>query len=308
MKTLVTGATGLIGTHLLPHLEDVVVLSRNAARAREQLAWHSSLSVHGWDAEKEPAPADAFRGVDAVIHLAGEPVADGRWSEERQRRIRDSRVIGTRHLVDTLLSLSQAPKVLVSGSAVGIYGDRADETLDEDSPLGRDFLADVCAGWEREALRAEQAGLRVVTVRTGVVLSADGGALAKMLTPFKMGVGGRLGHGRQWMPWIHIADEVGLLLHAATHDTVTGPMNAVSPNPARNADFTKTLAGVLRRPAVFPVPALALKTLFGDMSQVLLASQRVAPKVARDTGYTFQFPELSVALGDCLRAQGTKAA
>lgn len=288
-----TGATGLIGRRLIPHLAEPVVLSRDPKLARATLA---GVRAHPWTPEVGPPPADAFDGIDVVVHLAGEPVAGGRWTVERKRRIRDSRLLGTRHLVAALANLPCRPRVLVSASAVGYYGDRGDETLDETAPAGQGFLAELTVEWEREALAAEELGLRVVCVRTGIALSRDGGALPKMLPVFCAGLGGKLGHGRQWMPWIHIDDEIGLLLHAMNEPRLRGAVNAVGPHPVTNATFTRSLAQVLRRPAIFPVPKLALRVALGEMSQLLTASQRVMPSQAEQTGYHFLYPELEGAL------------
>jgi hypothetical protein len=289
MRALVTGATGWIGRRLLERLQDPVILSRNPEKAAGGKAFR-------WGPAFERPPAEAFEGIDTVFHLAGEPVAGGRWTAERKQRIRDSRIQGTRYLVDAIRDLPAKPAVLVSASAVGYYGHRGEETLDESAGPGHDFLADVCQQWEAEAARAGEAGVRVVTPRIGIVLGRGGGALAQMLTPFKLGVGGRLGDGRQWMPWVHLDDVVGLLLHAAQNSSVSGPMNATAPAPVRNADFTKTLASVLHRPAIFPVPVFGLKLMFGEMSDILLASQRVTPRVAQQTGYQFRYTDLREAL------------
>jgi uncharacterized protein (TIGR01777 family) len=294
MRAVVTGATGLIGRALLPHLlPPVAVLSRDEKRAAKLLG---GVEVHRWDPEEGPAPPQAFRGADVVFHLAGEPAAEGRWTPEKKRRIHDSRVVGTRNLVAGLAAVEKRPKVLVSASAVGYYGDRGDETLDENAAPGRGFLADVCEGWEREAMAAAQLGLRVVCVRVGVVLSLAGGALPRMLPAFRMGAGGRLGNGAQWMPWIHLEDIVGILLHASRTDALRGPLNGVAPSPVTNADFTSALARAVHRPALLPVPAIALRIAFGEMSEILMSSQRVVPRLARETGYAFRHPALDAAL------------
>ena len=238
--------------------------------------------------------------MEAVFHLAGESVAEGRWTAAQKARIRDSRVVGTRNLVQGIAQVSDRPRVLVSASAVGYYGDRGEEELTESASPGRDFLADVCVAWEKEALAAEKLGVRVVTERTGIVLGAGGGALAKMLTPFKLGAGGPLGNGRQWMPWVHVSDLARLYLHAAEHESIRGPMNAVAPHPVRNSEFTKALGRQLRRPAFMPAPYLGLRLLFGEFAQVLFASQRVVPQVALDTGFTFQYPDIAAALKEIL--------
>lgn len=293
MRALVTGATGFIGRALLKRLDQVVVLSRNAGRARHELP---GAEVHGWDPLAGPAPAEAFRGVDAVFHLAGEPVAEGRWTAEKKRKLMASRDEGTRNLVRGIEAASQRPPVLVSASAVGYYGSRGDEVLDETAAAGSDFLAEVCVAWENASHGARELGVRVVNPRIGIVLGAGGGALAKMLTPFKLGLGGRLASGKQWMPWVHVDDLVGMLLHAVEHAQLDEPMNAVAPNPVTNREFTRALARVLHRPAVFPVPAFGLKVLMGDFGEVLLASQRVVPRVAERTGYQFKHPNLEAAL------------
>ncbi len=296
MRALVTGATGFIGRRLVSKLEGPVVLSRDP---RSGVPWNP---VAG------PPPAEAFRDVQVVFHLAGDPVAEGRWTAEKKERIRQSRVLGTRHLVQAIESLSVRPRVLVSASAVGVYGDRGDEVLDESAAPGADFLAEVCRAWEAEACRARDLGVRVVTIRTGIVLG-KGGALAKMLLPFRIGLGGRLGSGTQWMPWIHIDDEIGLLLHAAERDEVAGPMNASAPEPVSNLEFARTLGRVLRRPAILPAPRAALGLAFGaEKAAMLLGSQRAVPRAAERTGYRFRFSQIEPALRavvDELQAVGT---
>ncbi len=292
MRALITGATGFIGRRLLERI-DAVVLSRNPADAQRRLG---NVEVHGWEPMAGPPPAEAFRGVEAVFHLAGEPVAEGRWNADKKRRIMDSRKLGTTNLVKGLEQLSERPPVLVSASAVGYYGSRGDEVLDESAPPAHDFLAEVCVEWEKASQRATAFGMRVVNPRTGIVLDAGGGALGKMLLPFKLGLGGRLASGNQWMPWIHLDDLIGLFLHAAAHHEVSGPMNAVAPNPVTNREFTRTLAAALHRPAMFPAPGAMLKLAIGEFAEVLLASQRVMPRVAERTGYLFQYPDLAGAL------------
>jgi uncharacterized protein (TIGR01777 family) len=295
MRILVTGATGLIGKTLCRVLSndghEIVVLSRRVETARVV----PGARAFRWNAEAEPPPAEAWEGVEAVIHLAGEPVAE-RWTDEHKRRIRDSRVKGTRNLVEGMGRLAAAPKVLVSGSAVGFYGNRGDERVDEWSEAGQGFLSDVCVEWEHEAEQAQKLGTRVALVRIGVVLAQEGGALDKMLLPFKLGLGGRLGDGRQWFPWIHLDDIVGIIRHALINPQVTGPINGIAPGIVNNAQFTKELAAALHRPTFFPVPELALKILMGEMAEVVLASHRVIPKVALDTGYEFKHPNLGPAL------------
>jgi hypothetical protein len=294
MKALVTGATGFVGRALCARLSGaVVVLSRNPDRARQ---WLPGVTAFGWDPLRDAAPVAAFDGVDAIFHLAGEPVAGGRWTAGRRQRIHDSRVIGTRNLVEGIRGLAVRPRVLVSASAVGYYGSRGDEVLEEGATPATGFLPDVCRAWEHEAAAAEALGVRTVLVRTGLVLGRGGGALKPMAMAFRFGFGGRLGDGRQWMPWIHLDDEIGLLVHAAEHDAVRGAMNAVGPAPVRNADFTRALASAVHRPAFMHAPAFALRLLLGEMSGILLASQRAAPAVATRTGYRFQHTEIGAAL------------
>jgi len=279
----ITGATGFIGRYL------VQSLSRDGHSVR-------ALSRAAWDIFAGEPPAESLAGADAVIHLAGVPVAQ-RWTRSTKKQILDSRVVGTHHLVTALSTLSQRPEVLVCASAIGIYGDRGDEILTEASPIGQGFLADVCNRWESEADLAESLGIRVVKLRIGIALGRKGGALEKMLPPFRAFLGGRLGAGSQWMSWVHVADIVGIIRHAIDQP-VHGAINATAPNPVRNIEFTHQLGTALHRPAIFPVPGMALKVLFGEMSEVLLASQRVLPKVAESAGYRFEFPELGAALRD----------
>jgi len=293
MHALVTGATGFVGRRLLEKLERPVVLSRRAEGPTELAG---KATFHRWDADREPAPRSALDGIDTVFHLAGEPVAEGRWTREKKRRIHDSRIVGTRNLVESLAALPERPKALISASAVGYYGSRGDEILTEESAAGRDFLADVCVGWEREAMRARELGIRVVCLRIGIVLGPGGGALAKMLPIFKLGLGGRLADGTQWMPWVHLDDVVGLLLHGAQRDGLAGPINGVGPTPVTNREFTKVLAGVLHRPAIFPAPAFGLRLALGEFADILLASQRVVPQVAQASDYKFRYSDLAAAL------------
>jgi uncharacterized protein (TIGR01777 family) len=301
MKALVTGATGFVGPRLLRLLDAPVVLSRDPERARATLG-HRVGRVVRWNPAEGPPPPEAFDGIDAVFHLAGESVSAGRWTAAQKARIRDSRVVGTRHLVQGIAQAERKPEVLVSASAVGYYGDRGDEELTESAPPADDFLGRVCVEWEQEALSASALGVRVVTARTGIVLGAGGGALGKMLTPFRLGAGGPLGNGRQWMPWIHVADLARLYVHAAEHrqPTISGPVNAVAPNPVRNSEFTKALGRAVHRPAFMPAPYLGLRLVFGEFAQVLFASQRVIPRVALDTGFIFQFPDIDGALREIL--------
>ncbi|MDZ4821662.1 MAG: TIGR01777 family oxidoreductase [Planctomycetota bacterium] len=298
MRALVTGATGFVGTQLLRQLDRPIVLTRNVERAKQSLTGLNATAF-AWDPMQGPPPAEAFDGVDVVFHLAGESVAAGRWTNSRKKAIRESRVQGTRNLVEGLIAAHNRPRVLVSASAIGYYGSRGDEVLNEDSTPADDFLAEVCVAWEREAHRATQVGVRVVPMRIGLVLG-KGGALSKMLPPFKFGLGGKLGNGQQWMSWVHVADAVGLLLHAAKDESVDRAMNTVAPHAIRNAEFTTTLASELHRPAIFPLPYFAARAIFGEFAQVLFASQRIEPHVATQTGYQFQFPKLQLALHEIL--------
>jgi uncharacterized protein (TIGR01777 family) len=295
----ISGASGLIGRRLLKLLakdgHSLTALSRHAGT---NLPPGVRLSV--WDAARGEPPADGIRNADAVIHLAGVPVAQ-RWNARVKDEIRESRVAGTRNLVQGLAKLPRKPQVLICSSATGYYGSRGDELLSESSAPGNDFLSEVCVAWENEARAAEAAGIRVVRVRTGIVLDARGGALPKMLPPFKMGVGGKLGSGKHWMSWIHL-DDLAALFQFVLVNPISGPVNGVAPNPVTIADFTKTLAAAVHRPAVFPVPPFALHGLFGEMGDMLLASQRVAPKAAQSAGFIFRFPELAPALADALKA------
>ncbi|HEV3417902.1 MAG TPA: TIGR01777 family oxidoreductase [Pirellulales bacterium] len=302
MRALVTGATGFVGQRLLERLERPVVLSRDPDLAMKALGrFHVAAAL--WNPMAgPPPPAQLFEGVDVIFHLAGEPIAGGRWTKARKQRICDSRVVGTKHLIDGLAKLQRPPPVLVSSSAVGYYGSRGDEVLTESSAPGDDFLADVCIAWEKAALEAERLGVRVVLSRTGVVLGR-GAALEKMLVPFKLGLGGRLGSGKQWMPWIHLDDLVGLLLFAAERETIRGPMNSVAPTPITNREFTRSMARAVHRPAFLPAPYFGMRLLFGEFASILFASQWVIPEVAQQQGYKFQYPELDEALAEILRPQ-----
>jgi hypothetical protein len=298
LKIAITGASGFIGRRLLKTFakdgHSLHVLTRHAGT---NLPPNVRLSV--WDAAKSEPPEEALRDADAVIHLAGENIAQ-RWTDQAKRRIRESRVAGTRHLISALAKLPRKPAVLACGSAIGYYGSRGDETLTEASAPGAGFLPDLCVEWEREAQAAESLGIRVARIRTGVALDARGGALKKMLPAFRFGLAGKLGDGRQWMSWIHLED-LAALFKFVIEISVAGPINAVSPNPVANADFTRALARALHRPALIPAPAFALRLALGEMSEVLLASQRVIPAAAQSQGFRFRFAELGAALGDLLK-------
>jgi uncharacterized protein (TIGR01777 family) len=294
VKVTVTGASGRIGSLLVERLrergDEVTILSRGGGDGTLR-----------WDPAARPAPSDALRGRDAVVHLAGEDVAQ-RWTAAAKQRIRESRELGTRNLVAGLRGVPDdvRPHVLVSASASGYYGPRGDDRVTEADGPGQDFLAEVCVAWEAEARAAEALGMRVVRIRTGVVLDKDGGALAKMLPPFRLGVGGPVAGGRQWMPWIHRDDEVGILLAALDGKAWSGPVNACAPNPATNRDFSKALGRALHRPAVAPVPAAAIKLLYGEMAQIVITGVRMVPKRATELGYAFAHPELDEALASAL--------
>jgi uncharacterized protein (TIGR01777 family) len=299
MNVTVSGASGFIGRRLVEKLlaagHSVHVLSRNP-----RAAVPAGAAVSQWDPMVGAPPRASLEGADAVVHLAGEPVAQ-RWTEVAKARIRGSRVIGTGRLVDALAALERRPAALVCASAIGIYGDRGDETLTETSRPGSGFLAEVCVEWEKQAQRAATLGMRVASVRIGIVLAKHGGALAKMLPPFRGFAGGRMGSGRQWMSWIHLDDLAALIAWTLEHP-VEGAVNGTAPNPVTNSEFTAALAGALHRPAIFPVPEFALRAIFGEMSQVLLASQRVQPEAALGSSFRFHFPELRPALEDVLKA------
>ena len=297
MTVMITGATGLIGRRLLQDFPGAVITSRRPEGAKAQFP---EAEVIGWPLSSGQELSG--EGPETVFHLAGEPVAGSRWSEERMRRIRASRVEGTRELVDWLAQLPQRPKTLVCASAIGFYGDRGDEELTEQSAAGDSFLAEVCEAWEAEAMRAESLGIRVVCLRIGIVLSKEGGALKEMLPPFKFGVGGPLGNGQQWMAWIHIDDIVGLLKHAADGQ-YSGVINGVAPEPVRNTAFSKALGKALGRPSFMRAPKFALRMALGKMSAIVLASQRVLPQRALSLGYRFQYPALDAALEHCLRSE-----
>ncbi len=300
MNVTITGATGLIGTKLVAALkargDAVTVLSRNPAKAQEALG----VEAVAWDPAAGPAPAGALSARDAVVHLAGEPVAQ-RWNAKVKAAILASRETGTRNLVAGIAAAEPKPTVLVSSSAVGYYGKHGDERVPESSPAGTDFLADVCVRWEREADLAEGLGLRVVKIRTGVVLDAAGGALKTMLPAFKAGVGGPVAGGAQYMPWIHVDDIVGLYLKALEDTSWSGAYNGAAPEPATNKEFSTALGKALHRPSVAPVPKLAIKLLYGEMAEIVTDGQRAVPERPLAGGYTYQQAELLPALENALR-------
>lgn len=291
MDVVVSGATGLVGSALSEELRDkghrVISLSRSRPSSEDTIRWDPSSG------RIDPS---RFEGVDAVVHLAGENIV-GRWSEEKKRRIRDSRVQGTRLLAETIAGLSEKPQAMVCASAIGYYGDRGDELLREESDPGDAFLSDVVVEWEAAAEPAREAGIRVANLRFGIVLSPEGGALGTTLPLFKLGGGGKVGSGRQWWSWVALDDVVGALVHALEDDSVEGPVNVVAPNPMTNAEYTKVLGDVLNRPTLLPAPAPALRVVLGQVAdELLLASARVEPAGLKETGYDFRYPELEGAL------------
>ena len=291
MRVLVSGGTGLVGRPACDALRAaghaVTIVSREPGRVPARAI--------GWDGLRAAMPE-----TDAIVNLAGESIASGRWTAARKAAMRSSRVEATRALVDAVAAASARPKVLVNASAIGYYGAHRDEPLDETAAPGADFLARVCVEWEAEARRAEALGLRVVLLRLGVVLAPDGGALSAMLLPFRAGLGGAIGGGRQWMSWVHRDDVVGLLREAVGNAEYAGPVNATSPNPVTNRDFTRALGRALHRPTVLPVPGIGLRLLLGEMATMLLTGQRVLPKAAERLGYAWQQPELPAALERCV--------
>jgi uncharacterized protein (TIGR01777 family) len=294
-RILVSGASGPIGAALLPSLQArgcaVSRLVRGAATSADQIVWNPAL----------PLSADSVSGFDAVIHLAGESIV-GRWTEAKKRRILDSRSQGTGHLSEAVAKAGRSPQVFISASAVGYYGNRGDEILREDSPSGEGFAAAICRQWEAATQTSTAAGIRTVQMRLGVVMSANGGALQKMLLPFGLGLGGCLGNGRQWWSWVSVDDVVGAIHHVLNNDSLEGPVNTVAPVPVTNAEFTRTLAGVLKRPAFVPMPAFAVRLVFGEMGdELFLASERVEPAKLSASGYRFKHPELRAALEQILK-------
>lgn len=293
-RVLVSGASGTVSKALLPSLAasgyEVIRLTRGPASSKDQISWDPA----------KPLPAGLVDGFEAVIHLAGESII-GRWTEAKKRRIIASRSLGTRHLAQALAQASQRPRVLISASAIGYYGNRGDEVLREESSIGEGFTAEICRQWEAATQPAVDAGIRTVQLRISVVLSHDGGAVNEMLVPFRLGLGGKMGSGRQWWSWIHVKDLVGAIHHILKND-LHGPVNACSPNPVSNAEFTKALASAVHRPAIFPIPAFVVRTIFGQMGDELwLASQRVEPAKLKASGYQFQYPEIRQAMQDVVK-------
>ncbi|MDX1982629.1 MAG: TIGR01777 family oxidoreductase [Bryobacteraceae bacterium] len=298
MQIAITGGSGFLGKRLISSLEAASHTVRMLGRSRP--AWLAPQhAFFAWDAMAGAAPSAAIDGVQAVIHLAGEPVAQ-RWTAAAKDRMWRSRVEGTNNLLKAIEASATRPPLLISASAVGYYGFRGEELLVEDSAAGTGFLPELSVAWEKASQAATRLGVRVVNPRIGIVLGVEGGALQQMLPPFRMGVGGRIGDGRQWMSWIHVDDMIGLLLFYLAQPDSSGPVNATAPKPVRNSEFTEALGRVLHRPAILPVPGFALRILFGEMAAVILGSQRVEPARALRDGYRFLYPELAGALENLL--------
>ncbi len=292
MKVLITGASGLIGQALQKSFTEKGYEMLLASRKEPTDEGHIQ-----WDIDTGFADPEKLEGIDAVVHLAGENVSGLRWTEDKKKAIRDSRVLGTRSVVDAISKLKKRPKVFIAASAIGFYGERGEEEVTESSAAGDNFLAEVSKAWESESRRAEDAGIRTVLLRTGIVLSKDGGALSTMLLPFKLGVGGVVGSGKQWMSWISLDDQVAVINFAIENENLRGAVNAVSPNPVINHDFTKTLGEVLYRPTFLPLPEFAVSMVFGEMGDaLLLASTKVLPKRLEDAGFKFKYPDLKAAI------------
>ncbi len=298
MRVLVTGGTGLIGRALCRALiargDDVIVLSRAPERHAHRMPKEATLLA--WDGQTPEGWGDVVESVDAVVNLAGANIAEGRWTESRKRLLRESRLNAGRALVAAIGAASEKPRVLIQASAVGYYGPRGDEIVTEETPPGSDFLARLAVDWEASTREVEAWGVRRPIIRTGVVLSLEGGALPRMLPPFKLGLGGPLGRGRQWFPWIHLEDEVQAILFLLDREDAQGPYNLTAPNPVRNEEFTRILGQLLHRPTVFRVPAFALRLLFGEMAVVLLEGQRAVPQRLLEAGYTFHYEDVRNAL------------
>ncbi|MBZ5662230.1 MAG: TIGR01777 family oxidoreductase [Acidobacteriia bacterium] len=304
MRILVSGSTGFLGTAAIEALEhDGHTIARlmRPQTSRHKTPGGAEQAV-AWDPVAGTFDAAAAEGADALVHLAGASIADGRWNVSRKNLLRTSRIDATRHLMGALGKLQRPPRVIVGASAVGYYGSRGDETLGETSAPGNDFLAALCQEWERETARGAEFGARVVGLRFGIILAAHGGALPQMMTPIKLGVGGRLGTGRQWMSWVTLEETVRVVQFALANAGLTGPVNVVAPNPVQNSEFTRVLARTLHRPALFPAPAFALRLALGEMADgLLLSSQKVTPAKLVNAGFQFLQPELAGALGKVLR-------
>ncbi len=295
MNILITGGTGFIGSALSRGLRDaghsVVLTTRRQTDSSEMLTWNPP----------ELIPTDIISNFDAVVNLAGESIASGRWTMARKERLVSSRIDTTKALVQSMKNAGPGPGVLLSASAIGYYGPRGAEYVTEKTPPASDFLADLCKAWETEALKAEETGVRVVLLRTGIVLGAGGGALAQMVVPFKLFIGGHIGSGEQWLSWIHMDDEVGIIRHALENGSVSGPVNMTAPDPVTNKEFSSALGKALGRPSWLPVPGFVLKIALGELGQIALTGQRVIPEKALETGYEFKYPEVNGALKDIFR-------
>jgi uncharacterized protein len=308
MRILVSGSTGFLGTALVETLvgqgHTIIPLVRPGTAQKDVAGPRDKVirQIIAWDPVAGRFDTAGAEGADALVHLAGASIAGGRWNAARKELLRTSRIDATRHLIGALGTLQRPPRVIVAASAIGYYGDRGEETLTEASAPGNDFLPEICREWEAEAARAALFGARVVNLRSGIILAAHGGALPRMVLPFKLGAGGRLGNGRQWMSWVTLRETVSIIQFALTTPGLAGPVNVVTPNPARNSEFTKVLAKTLHRPGLFPAPAFALRLALGEMADaLLLASQKVMPAKLADSGYRFSRPDLAGALADVLR-------
>ena len=304
MRILISGSTGFLGTSLIETLtregHTIARLVRPESEKRNSTG--GDAQAVRWDPVAGQFDAAAAEGADALVHLAGASIADGRWTDARKNLLRSSRIDATRHLIEALSKLRKPPRAIVAASAIGYYGSRGDETLTETSAPGNDFLATTCREWEAETARGAQFGARVVSLRFGIILAAHGGALPRMALPFKLGAGGKLGSGRQWMSWLTLGEAVRIIQFALANESFAGPVNAVTPNPVRNGEFTRVLAKTLHRPAIFPAPPFVLRLALGEMADaLLLSSQRVLPSRLTDSGYLFLQPDLASALADVFR-------
>ena len=298
MRILLTGSNGLVGSALTP------ALVADGHEVRPLVRYATGYGSHEieWSPERYSIAMSRIEGFDVVIHLAGESIAEGRWTDEKKQRIRESRVKGTRLLAESLPTLKEPPSAFLCASAIGYYGDRGDEVLTEDSRPGNDFLSSVCIEWEEATREAAEKGIRTANMRFGIILDTKGGALSKMLPPFRMGVGGKIGDGKQWMSWIALDDVVKAIRHALNSETLSGPINYVAPNPVRNEEFTRTLGRALSRPTLFPIPAFGIRLAFGEMGEaLLLSSQRVQPTKLLESGFEFSYPTLAAALPHVLK-------
>ena len=297
MSVLITGGTGWIGSHLIPHLTDPLVVSRNAESAKRKTGLPVDQIIE-CEIGSELIPSQRLSGVTSVVNLVGESIAEGRWTADKKKSLRDSRIQTTENLVNSLMQADTLPDVCVSASATGYYGERGDDVLVESDPAGKDFLSQICLDWEKATQPLVDAGVRVCHLRIGIVLGKGGGAMKTMLPPFRLGAGGRLGSGKQWMSWIHLDDLVQMILFLLNQSACTGPFNGTSPNPVRNNQFTKAMGAALGRPTFMFVPQTALRIAIGEFANFLFASQRVLPSAFENAGFTFQFPDIEPALAD----------